>query len=58
MTGTDLRAKMAERGWTVRGLAAELGVMPGTVQRWRSDETPVPPYLHLALSKLEERVSE
>ncbi|MDE3096871.1 MAG: helix-turn-helix transcriptional regulator [Chloroflexota bacterium] len=42
MTADDLRAWMAAHGYSVRGLAASLGLAPATVQNWR-DGTHAPP---------------
>jgi hypothetical protein len=53
MTDADLRAWMARYRWTVRGLAAELSLAPGTVQRYRTGAFPVPRLMALALQSLE-----
>jgi transcriptional regulator with XRE-family HTH domain len=53
MTATQLQAWMAHHGWTVRGLAQRLGVNASTVQRWRTGQLAVPPYIELALTALE-----
>jgi hypothetical protein len=51
---------MDERGYSVRGLARALEaetlrpVWPSTVQRWRSGESDVPPWLPAVLERLTE----
>lgn len=52
VTPDELRAWMQASGYSVRGLASELGVGPNTVQRWRNGERAIPPFLHLALQQL------
>lgn len=60
MTAAELRALMSERGYSVRGLARALEaatlrpVWPSTVQRWRSGESDVPPWLPAVLERLTE----
>lgn len=53
MTRDELRAWMTEHRYSVRVLAATLGVSQSTVQRWRDGTRGVPPYLDRALSTLE-----
>ena len=59
MTADELRVWMAERGYSVRGLARALEaatlrpVWPSTVQRWRSGESDVPPWVPGVLERLE-----
>jgi len=55
MDATELRAVMTANRWSVRTLAARLGVPFRTVQRWRDGSSRVPPYLALALETLERR---
>ena len=52
MTPDELRDWMTLHGWSVRRLAQSLGVEPSTVQRWRSGDRRIPPYLPMALSAL------
>lgn len=53
MTASDLMTWREQQGWTQSGLARALGVNRGTVIRWESGESDLPPYLHLALKALE-----
>ncbi|AAQ54977.1 transcriptional regulator [Burkholderia phage Bcep22] len=39
MTSNELRATLAELGWTQKRLAERLGVDPDTVSRWTNDRT-------------------
>ena len=48
-----LREWMRANRYTVRGLAAVLGVSFRTVQRWRDGTSEIPPFLELALKSLE-----
>lgn len=49
LTPDDLDDWMKEHAYSVRGLAAELGIAFTTVQRWRNGSVPCPPWLPLAL---------
>ncbi|MCK9496518.1 MAG: helix-turn-helix domain-containing protein [Dehalococcoidia bacterium] len=49
----DLLAWMASHGYSVRGLAAALGVSAPTVQRWRDGSVAPPAWLSVALRGLE-----
>ena len=59
MTAAELRAWMNEHGYSVRGLARALEaatlrpVHSRTVQRWRSGESDVPPWVPGVLERLE-----
>jgi transcriptional regulator with XRE-family HTH domain len=52
LTADELRTWMEVSGYSVRALAAKLGVATNTVQRWRSGDRPVPSFLSLALQQL------
>ena len=52
MTPSELRGWMDEHRRSVRGLAAELGVSPSTVARWRAGEAAAPPYLMRTLEAI------
>lgn len=52
MDAEGLKAWMDETGWSVRKLAARLGVEARTVQRWRDGSSRVPPMAELALQAL------
>jgi DNA-binding XRE family transcriptional regulator len=54
----DLRAWRRAHGLTLKQLAATLGVYWITVQRWETGAQAIPPYLHLALERLEQKASE
>jgi DNA-binding transcriptional regulator YiaG len=54
----DLRAWRRSHGLTLKALASVLGVYWITVQRWETGAQAIPPYLHLALERLEQKVSE
>jgi transcriptional regulator with XRE-family HTH domain len=56
MTSTELSAWRTARAWSVRDLAARLGVEPSTVSRWESGKRPVPAWLPLALEGLAARM--
>lgn len=58
MTGEDLKAWMASRGYSVRSLARTLDVAPSTVTRWREGESPIPKTAELALRWLEEHETQ
>ena len=49
MTTDDLQGWRLNLGFTQADLAARLGVHTITVSRWERGETPIPPFLHLAL---------
>ena len=53
MTGTQLRAWMAQRRWTIQGLADRLDLHPSTIQRYRDGTLPVTTTVELALKSLE-----
>ena len=53
MTPREIHAWMAKNSYSVRRLAATLGVTPATIQRWRSGTTIPPAYLWRALRDLE-----
>lgn len=48
---------MAAHGYSVRGLARELGYAPSSVERWRAGEWPVPRAVELALEALGRRAT-
>lgn len=50
----DLAAWRKAMGWSQPRLAEALGVHPMTVSAWERGTQDFPPYLRLALSKLEE----
>ena len=52
MSAKDLQNWMEANSFSVRRLAAALGVTPVTVQNWRHEKTKIPPYLERALSTL------
>ncbi len=52
MDAEGLKAWMDDAGWSVRKLAAQLGVETRTVQRWRDGSSRVPPMAELALQAL------
>lgn len=54
MNAEQIKAWREARGWSVRRLALELGVMHSTVSRWETGAVPVPPrWLDLALAALD-----
>ncbi|MSQ29174.1 MAG: hypothetical protein EXR68_01630 [Dehalococcoidia bacterium] len=55
MDKVELRAWMMERRWHIHALAAELGIHPSTLQRYRTGELAVPKVVELALKTLEDR---
>jgi DNA-binding XRE family transcriptional regulator len=54
----DLRSWRRSHGLTLKQLAGVLGVYWITVQRWETGAQAIPPYLHLALERLEQKVSD
>ncbi len=50
MTGPELREWMGTNGWSIRKLAAALGIGDRTMMRYRSGESPIPRPVELALS--------
>lgn len=52
MAPAELHRWMTAHGYSVRALAGALGINPATVQRWRTGEHDIPPYLHLALERV------
>jgi len=52
MTGEELREWMQAHGYSVRKLAAALGVQPSSVQFWRTGTHKCPKLLPLALKGL------
>lgn len=53
VTADELRAWMREHGYSVRGLAAETGHSPATVQRYRDGSLVIPRVFELALRGIE-----
>jgi transcriptional regulator with XRE-family HTH domain len=52
MTPADLKARRASLGLTQAALAAILGVSVITVSRWERGDSPILPYLALALDSI------
>lgn len=52
MTGKELKAWRKKAGLTQSQLAARLGVTVSTVARWEADEVKKPPFLDMALRKV------
>ena len=55
MDNADLRAWMTAHRYSVRTLAADLGVHPATIQRYRDGTLKVPRAISLALETLSAR---
>lgn len=54
MTGAEVRAFRERLGWTLDRLAEALGVDRMTVWRWETEARRAPPYLRLALERVEQ----
>ncbi len=55
MTADELKGWMTRNGYSVRGLARDLGLSPTTITYYRSGKRPVPRTFALALDTLELR---
>lgn len=53
MDGRELRAFRDRLGLSQSGLAVKLGIAANTVARWERGEREIPPFLRLALERLE-----
>jgi len=49
----DFTAWRTDRGWTTRGLAAELDVSRATIDRWAAGENEISKAMRLALAHLD-----
>ncbi len=54
LTNDEFRSWMSTHRYTVRSLAARLGVWPSTVQRYRDGSRCIPQVVGVALRALEE----
>lgn len=54
MTGAEVRAFRERLGWTLDRLAEALGVDRMTVWRWEQEARKPPPFLRLALERVEQ----
>lgn len=52
MIATELKSRRRQLTLTQAALAARLGVAVTTVSRWETGETPIPPYLTMAMKYL------
>ena len=56
MTGKELKKWRSKYGFTQMELSKWLGVTWSAVARWEVDIRPIPPFLHLALEAIENRL--
>jgi predicted transcriptional regulator len=58
MTGKELKKWRSKYGFTQMELSKWLGVTWSAVARWEVDIRPIPPFLHLALEAIENRLKK
>jgi predicted transcriptional regulator len=56
MTGKELKEWRSKYGFTQMELSKWLGVTWSAVARWEVEIRPIPPFLHLALEAIENRL--
>lgn len=54
MTGVDIRETRERLELSQQALAVALGVAAASVHRWETGKIRVPPFLHLALERIED----
>lgn len=58
MTGEELKEKRKNLDFTQEEFAKKLMVATNTVARWERGERAIPPYLHMALTTLENELKD